>query len=405
MKRGRHHSHNRYTENPRGCTYCGAQFDGLPFKCKFCGRLFCSNHYLPEKHECWGLQQKKREWNRNIGTWVYRPETQTPVQEIEIQRNRPADRPPLNTQIWDRPINRFRHWFFSRTEWYEVRKTKLLFDTIYLFLILGILEFLKATNAFSTLQIWIIPLQMAITLALWIAGIKFAYDIFVNLSYGFKGLANGPKLILLLAICGTIIYSISAPTDSAVSASQIIRSATNFNLTFGPAINMTAYYENYTINQQLEKSKFIAQTEQVIFEETNKMRRQNGVPPLLLDTSLSDIAREHSQDMADQQFFSHTNLNGEDPTGRAERHGYPTTRTVGSTIWMGIGENIGKMPTGNVEGMGYIASTPEAVGKAQVQSWMESPGHRENILNPNYVKIGIGTGFDGEYYFSTQDFS
>jgi hypothetical protein len=103
----------------------------------------------------------------------------------------------------------------------------------------------------------------------------------------------------------------------------------------------------------------------VVFELTNLARRQNGLPPLLLDPRLSRAAREHSMDMVKYDFFSHESpLPGKKaPNDRARRHG-----TSGGT------ENIYKGKDGD----------------SAVKSWMKSEGHRENILNKGLRRIGVG---------------
>lgn len=148
------------------------------------------------------------------------------------------------------------------------------------------------------------------------------------------------------------------------------------------------------------------QIEQAIFKHTNEERKSAGISLLKLDTKLSDIARAHSEDMAANDFFAHTNLKGEDPTERAIKKGYNVHKELGGGWYSdGIAENIGKMPTGNVEGVGYISRTAESIARAQVDSWMDSPGHRANILNSRYDIIGIGVAYDGHlYYISTQNF-
>jgi uncharacterized protein YkwD len=143
----------------------------------------------------------------------------------------------------------------------------------------------------------------------------------------------------------------------------------------------------------------------VIFRETNAQRISNGKRPLKLDEDLSRIAREHSKDMAENNFFSHVNQRGEDPTARAIRNGYNVYKELGGGLYSyGIGENIGKMPTGNVVGFGYVSNTAEAIGVALVKDWMESPGHRANILDSQYDLIGIGVVYDGSSYIATQNF-
>jgi hypothetical protein len=54
------------------CTYCGAQ-ESLPFKCKFCGDIFCSDHHLPENHDCQGLVRFKETRGKEPEKWIYEP--------------------------------------------------------------------------------------------------------------------------------------------------------------------------------------------------------------------------------------------------------------------------------------------------------------------------------------------
>ncbi|MDY6899715.1 MAG: CAP domain-containing protein, partial [Cyanobacteriota bacterium] len=106
---------------------------------------------------------------------------------------------------------------------------------------------------------------------------------------------------------------------------------------------------------------------------TNSYRAQHGLQPLTLNTSLSTSAQTHSQDMALADFFSHTGSNGSRVSERTKSAGYESSY---------VGQNIAA---------GQI--TAEEV----VRGWMNSPGHRENILNPNYKEIGIG------YYYLAND--
>ena len=108
------------------------------------------------------------------------------------------------------------------------------------------------------------------------------------------------------------------------------------------------------------------------------------VAPLTMNGALRTAARLHSQDMAAQNYFSHTSLDGRTLTQRLTNAGY-----AGAFPW---GENIaGGQPT------------PQAV----MDEWMASPGHCTNIMNGNYHAIGVGYAFRagstyGHYW--TQDF-
>ena len=113
--------------------------------------------------------------------------------------------------------------------------------------------------------------------------------------------------------------------------------------------------------------------EQEVLKLTNEFRQQNGLKPLVLDQSLERAADQHTKAMAEDDFFSHTGKDGTRPWNRAQNAGYESGF---------VGENIAA---------GY--RTPEAV----VQGWIDSPGHRANMLNANYNEIGLG------YYYLAND--
>lgn len=97
--------------------------------------------------------------------------------------------------------------------------------------------------------------------------------------------------------------------------------------------------------------------------------------PLEAEGHLTCAARVHSRDMADRNFFDHVNPDGEDPFDRIARTGYGPYRTAGENIALGT-------------------DTPEQV----VELWMGSPGHCSNIMNPDYVHIGVGYVGDGNLW-------
>ncbi|MFQ6171053.1 CAP domain-containing protein [Oryzobacter sp. R7] len=112
----------------------------------------------------------------------------------------------------------------------------------------------------------------------------------------------------------------------------------------------------------------------------NVERAKVGCVALRSDSRLATAARLHSEDMARQDYFSHTSLDGRTWIQRIQAQGY----TAGS------GENIAA---------GY--STPAAV----MTAWMNSSGHRANILNCASRAIGVGIGKGGTYgTYWTQDF-
>ena len=105
----------------------------------------------------------------------------------------------------------------------------------------------------------------------------------------------------------------------------------------------------------------------------NGERADRGLPPLAPNPKLTGAATAYAQDLVDGSYFSHTGRDGSDVRQRIERVGY-LPRDAG---WL-LGENL-------AWGTGALA-TPGAI----MQAWMNSPGHRDNILNPEYREIGIG---------------
>jgi uncharacterized protein YkwD len=108
----------------------------------------------------------------------------------------------------------------------------------------------------------------------------------------------------------------------------------------------------------------------------NRERARHGLTPLRLSSRLSVAARRHSRDMVRRHYFSHTSRSGASFVTRIKRTGY--LRAARS--WS-VGENIGW-------GSG-AHSTPSSM----VEAWMDSPGHRRNVLGRfRHVGIGIRAG-------------
>lgn len=118
--------------------------------------------------------------------------------------------------------------------------------------------------------------------------------------------------------------------------------------------------------------------EQKVVDLTNQERAKNGLPALKVDLTLSKMAHEKSRDMSANGYFSHTSPTYGSPFDMMKKYGI-TYSYAGENIAMG-------------------QQTPEEVVKA----WMNSEGHRKNILSPNYNYIGVGYVSQGNYW--TQEF-
>jgi uncharacterized protein YkwD len=125
-----------------------------------------------------------------------------------------------------------------------------------------------------------------------------------------------------------------------------------------------------------------ASVEREAFDLINKLRTDAGLEALMWNEQLSNLARVHSQDMAEQKFFSHRGSDGSMVDDRADK--------LGVANWSAIGENIA-----------FLRGYDEAARSA-VERWMESPAHKKNLLDKRWKETGMGVAIlpDGTYYFT-----
>jgi uncharacterized YkwD family protein/spore coat assembly protein SafA len=133
-----------------------------------------------------------------------------------------------------------------------------------------------------------------------------------------------------------------------------------------------------TANPSIEKSKDVGQQ---VMDLTNEERAKNGLSPLTWNWQVARVARYKSSDMRNKNYFSHQSPTYGSPFSMLESFGV-SYRSAGENIAAG-------------------QATPEEVVKA----WMNSEGHRKNILNPGYTEIGVGYTSGGSYgHYWTQMF-
>ncbi|MGF2616717.1 sporulation protein [Rossellomorea vietnamensis] len=123
-----------------------------------------------------------------------------------------------------------------------------------------------------------------------------------------------------------------------------------------------------------DASGSLSQFERQVVDLTNQERAKAGLPALTADAELSNVAREKSNDMQTKNYFSHTSPTYGSPFDMMNSFGIDY-RAAGENIAMG-------------------QKTPEEVVKA----WMNSEGHRKNIMSSNFTHIGVGHDADGNYW-------
>lgn len=135
-----------------------------------------------------------------------------------------------------------------------------------------------------------------------------------------------------------------------------------------------------------EDTNFMLAVETAIFNKVNEERAKAGVPTLTYNTVMEKYARIKSRDMGDNNYFSHEDLNGNLITTQMKNDG------VSYKAW---GENIAYIG-GNV--------SADALAEQFMTNWMNSSGHRANILSTNFSSIGVGVYKIGNKVYATQEF-
>lgn len=120
-----------------------------------------------------------------------------------------------------------------------------------------------------------------------------------------------------------------------------------------------------------QPTRSLSSLEQGVLSDLNTLRKQHGLAPLRLSSSLSAAARQHSSEMAARGYFSHSSANGSSFDKRIARY-YPMGR---SHFWS-VGENL-------------LWSSPDVDAGGALELWWNSPEHRKNMLTARWREIGI----------------
>ncbi|MFU0823600.1 SafA/ExsA family spore coat assembly protein [Clostridium sp.] len=191
----------------------------------------------------------------------------------------------------------------------------------------------------------------------------------------FKSKFKKSKIFLSSLAIGTTIFSSSAYAQSVVytvkPGDSMWKIATKYQVGISELIAANPSIKNPNLiypNQKITIPTIddVKAFEKEVIRLTNVQRSKYGLKPLSENWELSRVARFKSQDMIDKKYFDHTS-----PT-----YGSPFTMM----------KNFGIRYTAAGENIAYGQKTPQEV----VNGWMNSSGHRANILNANFTQIGVG---------------
>lgn len=187
-------------------------------------------------------------------------------------------------------------------------------------------------------------------------------------------------LICIISVSLSLSISASALTHTVVKGDTLWKIATKYEVGLSEIKSANTDIKNYNliypgqrINIPSTDSGVTAYEAEVV-RLVNEERAKNGLSPLLHNWELSRVARYKSDDMRRNSYFSHTSATYGTPFQMIKNFGIS---------YRSAGENIAK---------GY--KTPAAV----VEGWMNSSGHRANILNKSFTEIGVGYVAEGNYW-------
>ncbi len=183
------------------------------------------------------------------------------------------------------------------------------------------------------------------------------------------------------------LFTLVLLTLTIFSAAAFAQTSAGINFDLHPDAGNTSGLigskrSSLSISKPTTPSLTAGSIERQIFALINGERSKNGLPELKWSETLAAVARMHSDDMANVQFFSHRGSDGSMVDDRADRLG------LGS--WLAIGENIA-----------YMRGFDDPAGLA-VSKWLESTAHRKNLLGQNWKEsaVGVAMSDEGTYYIT-----
>lgn len=186
--------------------------------------------------------------------------------------------------------------------------------------------------------------------------------------------------VLSFLVISIMSVSAAAVDHTVIKGDSMWKIAVKYKVGLSEIINANPQVKNPALiypNQILHipvTDVAVTSYEQQVADLVNAERAKAGLPALKLNWELSRVARIKSQDMHDKKYFAHQSPTYGSPFDMMKKFGI-SYRTAG--------ENIAQ---------GY--ATPQAV----MTGWMNSPGHRANILNSSFTQIGVGYFKDGNYW-------
>lgn len=362
------------------CSICG-ESDGLTRTCNYCGRKVCSSHTLPENHNCPSarpankagkhfessfeatLDESSKSSRENSPKSMDKGKIRTYGTEKAVENLDSS--PPVRTKSDDDRLDEE----LDRIQ--EEKETSVFVRAVSTILTPFLLVAFFLRRLFSARVLLVLALGVATAGQLGAIGVP-----------GFP-------------------VDLSPAEDAVDDAGAAVANGTS-----------TTAADREEASGQAVDGLNRTQIERLVHEEINNRRRAHDLRPLQFDVQLRETARYHSRDMAENKYFAHDSPSGETMGDRYEKHGYDCQVDTSGNQYMTGAENIAmtyafeNILRDNGDTAYYTSEEEIAVGLTN--QWMNSTGHRENILQSYWQSEGIGVSImeiDGKTrIYATQNF-
>lgn len=341
-------------------SYCEGD-DLASFRCNECGNVYCSTHRLPENHQCSALLTKESDGKR----------FETGLADKKDGSSRPEKKQTSKRDIRHDPVEPKTVGTGKQPGYSSSPDTELKDRSS-----------LKTSSSaeYRGLVKSITPFVVLLALVIVGGGIAMG-QISAEEYLG----PPGKQIDTVLRSVGPIgIFNESSRTPT-----------TTPETTQQPTETVTPNPEQTATTVPLQRSRL----ERLIHIEINERRGHHGLSLLNYDADLREIARQHSTVMAEHNDIFHTQPDGDTRSDRYEAAGYNCRVEIDSNEYATGGENVAKswyMATISSERGEFYFDSPQELATGIVNQWMNSTGHRENILRPYWNKEGIGVAVSEE---------
>lgn len=350
------------------CGNCGGDISPPAYDCNYCNLILCSDCRLPESHNCAGLSVTRTDKDD-------KPESADISHDLPGTSREPdKDRSPSVTTKRELG-NRDDGLDWSRISEGDSKSTIQRISSWLGFIVLSPFLLIR----------WIWGQFLRLLTAL----VKFPATLLTSPQFWIGILLVGGVAVVLgpgPSVIGDTLQDASESADDAISTGSGALADDDVNTT---------------------------RVEHEVHARINEIRSERGLQPLRHDPELQDIARGHSQSMATNDYLAHEAPDGDTFEDRYQQAGYDCRVSTGSNRYTTGGENVAYTYASSDIDADYgdtvnYNGNETKIARGIVSGWMNSPSHRENLLQPYWENEGIGVAVsetDGKKkVYATQNF-